>query len=68
MQPPDETPDPHDPLARRPDDPMLFRRWGARLYDRNVDGAPVRGPLIIASLLVLIGLVAVAVVLLTGAP
>lgn len=68
MQPPNEIPDPLDPLARRPDDPMLFRRWGARLYDRNAGGSPLRGPLIIALLLAMIGLVAVAVVLLAGPP
>ena len=60
------TPDPNDPLAARPDDPILFRRtWWRRLYDRPEPGASMlRYPMIVTAMLLVIGLVALAVVLL----
>jgi hypothetical protein len=59
-------PDPNDPLAPRPDDPALFRRmWWRRLYDRPAPGtSALRNPLIVVAMLTMLGLVALAVVLL----
>ena len=55
--------DPNDPLEPRADDPMLGRRWWTRLYDRPAPGAsPLRTPLVILGMLVVLGVVALAVV------
>ena len=66
MYTPDDRPDEHDPLAPRPDDPMLWRRrWLARLYDRRTPGQSVLGtPLGIVGVLLIVGLAALAMVLL----
>lgn len=65
MRAPSDTPDPNDPLAPRPDDPMFFRRgwWWARLYDRSAPGTTrLRTSLVIVLMLVMLGLVALGVV------
>ena len=59
-------PDPNDPLAPRPDDPIGYQRgWWRRLYDRPQPGASaLRYPLIVTAMLLLVGGVALAVVML----
>lgn len=68
MYRPDDMPDKNDPLAPRPDDPILFRRrWMTRLYDRRTPGRSVLGtPLGIIGVLLIVGLAALAVVVLLG--
>jgi hypothetical protein len=68
MYTPDDRPDRNDPLAPRPDDPWPWRRrWMARLYDRRTPGRSVLGtPLGILGVLLIVGLAALAVVVLLG--
>lgn len=62
--------DPHDPLARRPDDPRIGSWWWAtRLYRRERAGERhlfFSRPLVIALMVLLVGLVAFAVVRVAG--
>lgn len=59
-------PDPHDPLAPRPDDPRIGRWWwAARRYRRDRgDSLFLRGPVGLLLMLLLVGLVALAVLVL----
>lgn len=58
-------PDPHDPLAPRPDDPRIGRWWWASLYRRSHGNSLfLRWPVVIALMMLLIGLVALGVVVL----
>lgn len=60
-------PDPHDPLAPRPDDPALMRRWAwrARLYDRpDPRRSALRSPLGVVLVMLLVSLAAFGAVLL----
>lgn len=63
-------PDPHDPLAPRPDDPRIGRwGWRARLYDaRRGPGRSwaLRWPVGVTLGMLLVGLVGLAVVVLSG--
>jgi hypothetical protein len=61
-------PDPHDPLAPRPDDPRIGRWWwAARLYRRERgDSLFLRWPVVILLMTLLVGLVALAVLVLLG--
>lgn len=61
-------PDPHDPLAPRPDDPRIGRWWWrARLYDEaGGRRSPMLRWLVLAAAMLLVGLGALAVVALAG--
>jgi hypothetical protein len=60
-------PDPHDPLAPRPDDPWIGRWWFRRLYDRDRSEMwLLRWPIVLGAALLVVGLVALAVVVLAG--
>lgn len=53
-----------DPLAPRPDDPVMFRRW-SRLYDRpDPRRSLFRSPLSLVLMLVLVAAVALLLVFL----
>lgn len=56
--------DPHDPLTPRPDDPRLGRWWA---YERERGEASIlRWPVLVGVALLLVGLAALAVVLIAG--
>jgi hypothetical protein len=61
-------PDPHDPLAPRPDDPRLGRWWRfAWMNDRpNRERWGLRWPVLIALAMLLVALGSIAVVLIAG--
>jgi hypothetical protein len=56
------TPDPHDPLAPRPDDPVFFRWW------RGAPRSAYRRPLRLTAAMILLALVALVVVILLRSP
>jgi len=61
-----EPPDPHDPLAARPDDPRVGRWWWAASLERRDRAGSVflRWPVVLLVMMLLVGVVALGVVVL----
>lgn len=59
--------DPHDPLAPRPDDPRIGRWWWASSLYRRERGTSLflRWPVVLMFMMLLVGMVALAVVVLS---
>lgn len=59
-------PDPHDPLAPRPDDPRIGRWWGPRYASDPDRSLIVRWPALVLLMMLLVGVTALVVVILSG--
>ena len=60
-------PDPHDPLAPRPDDPRIGRWWWGPRYARDpARSLFLRWPGLVLLMMLLVGVTALVVVILSG--